>query len=786
MLKKKMFRDIMQNKSQFITIFLMVTIGVMVYAGIESYMSGMTNAADKFYLENNLQDLNVLGTTFTEDDLLKIKQMKNVNDAERKLEVTGIDADDKDKTYLISFIESNNISKFYVTEGSSFDVNKKGVWIDSFYADKNDIKIKDKIRIKYDNLVLEEEVLGFVNIPDHIYDIKDEKEIVPDREKFGIVYMSKNEIPKEYIETISQKIGINKDLITDDNYQDFIPYNYIMVDVDNKNNCKSVKSNIEENVSNALALINIEDTASYRMYQGEIDEGKAYVGVFSGLFLFIAVLSVVTTMTRIVKKQKTQIGTLKALGFKKNKILLHYIGYGFWVSFLAAIFGILLGKYFIGTVFMNIEMSFFEVPNGVPIIESKCYVVALLTVLLVSLITYLTCYKELRKIPAESLRKELPKVKNGSLNITTKGIFKKCGFVTKWNLRDIIRNKIRTLTAVAGIVGCCTLIVCAFGMLNSMNNFVKLQFEELYNFKYKLSLKETITGDELDKIESNYGKSTSETLQIEYVKDDESKVANTIFVTDAGDLVQFKDKYDNYIKINSSDGVYVTEKMKEENNYNIGDEITWHIYSDKNYYKSQIIGFNRDPQNQNITATRQYIESLNIKYKPDSLYTNADLKDTKELEGVEFIQNIDGLKESMQSMLSMMKSMIMLIICFAILLGAVIIYNMGILSYSEKQYQFATLKVLGFKDKKIRNIYIKQNLWITIMSIIIGLPSGYYLTSWLFKACLDDNFDFSVHINLSTYIIATIGTFIVSYLVSSYLSRKVNKIDMVSSLKGDE
>ena len=95
----------MQNKSQFITIFLMVTIGVMVYAGIESYMSGMTNAANKFYLENNLQDLNVLGTSFTEDDLLKIKQMKNVNDAERKLEVTGIDADDKDKTYLISFIK---------------------------------------------------------------------------------------------------------------------------------------------------------------------------------------------------------------------------------------------------------------------------------------------------------------------------------------------------------------------------------------------------------------------------------------------------------------------------------------------------------------------------------------------------------------------------------------------------------------------------------------------------------------------------------------------------------
>lgn len=127
-----------------------------------------------------------------------------------------------------------------------------------------------------------------------------------------------------------------------------------------------------------------------------------------------------------------------------------------------------------------------------------------------------------------------------------------------------------------------------------------------------------------------------------------------------------------------------------------------------------------------------------------------------------------------------------LIIVFAVILGAVIIYNMGVLSYSEKQYQFATLKVLGFKDKKIKNIFITQNIWITIASIIIGLPTGYYLTSWLFKACLDDRYDFGVHINISTYILATVGTFLVSYLVSKCLARKISKIDMVSSLKGNE
>lgn len=140
----------------------------------------------------------------------------------------------------------------------------------------------------------------------------------------------------------------------------------------------------------------------------------------------------------------------------------------------------------------------------------------------------------------------------------------------------------------------------------------------------------------------------------------------------------------------------------------------------------------------------------------------------------------------MESMLSMMKKMITIIIVFAIILGAIIIYNMGVLSYSEKQYQFATLKVLGFKDNKIKHIFIEQNTWITILSIIIGLPAGYFLTSWIFKACLDETFDFRVYINISTYILATVITFIASYLVLHFLAKKVKKIDMVSSLKGNE
>ena len=760
MLKKKMFRDIKNNLSQFITIFLMVAIGVMAYFGIEAYMSGMQETADKFYTENNLQDLNVVGINFTESDLKKIKSIDNVKDAERKLSITG--SSNNDKTLLLNFIEENNISKFYVKDGEKFDKNKSGVWLDEFYAKENNISVGDNILIKYDSFSKEEVVLGLINVPDHIYDTKDSSELYPNRKEFGFAYLSINELPEEYQ-----------------------VYNYVMVDVDNKDNVLSVKENIEKNVESALGVIKIEDTASYKTYQGEVDEGKTYIGVFSGLFLFIAMLSVITTMNRVIKNERIEIGTLKALGFSNSKVLFHYIGYGFWISLFAAIAGLFLGYFFIGNIFISLEMSFFEVPNGHPVVKFSGFILAAFVVLLVSFITYLSSKSILKENPAESLRKKMPKVKKNSLNLTTKGFLKNLSFSSKWNIRDMLRNKMRTIMGVVGVASSCMLIVCALGMLNSMNYFIDLQFEKIYNFDYKLNLMENLSDEELESIESIYGNESSKSYGIE-IKNEDGKESNNLFVTDASDYIRFVDNKYNFIKLDNDEGVYITYKLAKNENKKVGDTITWHIYGSDTYYTSKIVGLNKDPQNQNISATRKYLESLGIKYTPDSIYTNKDLKDVSNIKNVTVIQDKDALKESMDSMLSMMKTMLTLIIGIAAVLGIIIIYNLGILSFTEKEYQFATLKVLGFSDKKIKGIFIKQNNWIAIMSIIIGLPLGYYLTDWLFKTAIEEHYDFGANIEPLTYIIALIGTFVISYLVSKFLARKVNKIDMVSSLKGNE
>ena len=137
-------------------------------------------------------------------------------------------------------------------------------------------------------------------------------------------------------------------------------------------------------------------------------------------------------------------------------------------------------------------------------------------------------------------------------------------------------------------------------------------------------------------------------------------------------------------------------------------------------------------------------------------------------------------------MMSMVTDLIVLIVFLALVLGAVIIYNMGVLSYGEKEYQFATLKVLGFEGKKIKKIFIKQNIWVSVISAILGMPLGYYITDYVFKMVSDRDYDFGATITIKTYIISFVVTVLCSYLVSLFLARKIKKIDMVTSLKGNE
>lgn len=793
-LNKKILRDIKLNKSQFATIFLMVFLGVFVFAGIHAYMDGMKISGDNYYEKNNLEDICISGENFTKEDLDAVRAIDNVRDAERVLTITTTLENYDDVTLEANFIESNNISEMYITSGEKFNINKEGIWLDSYLAQNLGIKVGDEITISYKKYKITEKVLGLILTPNHVYSIKSENEIFPTHKDYGYVYLSINEFPKDYIyDEIREETGIAYNEIIDMydllmpgfNLDETYVFNTILVDVEDTSKIEDTKRDIENRIEAAKAVTDRDSFTSCEGFKSEIEEGSTYSSVFTLLFLFIAILSVITTMNRFVKKQRTQIGTLKALGVKNKKIIAHYVSYGFYISLIAAIAGIIVGDLFLGKLFINMEMEYFEVPEYKTVILPVVYILSVFVVLLITFITYLSCRKFLKESAVEALRTEVPKIKPSKFDVKSKKIFRNLSISTRWNLRDVARNKARSLTAIIGIAGCTMLLVCAFGMLDTMNSYLEWEFDKICNFKYKISLNYDIEDDELENALNKYGNSTSQTVGIE-IQNGDKKETNQITVNDAEEYLKYTNHDREYINI-SNDGVYITEKLSETLNLNVGDNITWHIFGEDEWHTTPIVGLNRDPQSQILNMTRTYFESLGCEYEPDSIYTDEELGKIENLEdGIEAVQSKDALKSGMQSMLETMKTMIVLLIVVSAILGFVIIYNLGILSFIEKQYQFATLKVLGFKSKQIKKIFIKQNSWLTVIAIMVGLVLGFYMTDFIFKSALGDNYDFNAKIKLISYIYAIIGTFIVSKFVNRKLAKKVETIDMVTSLKGNE
>ena len=854
-LYKKIIRDIWKNKSQFITVFLMVFLAVFAFAGVHAYMDGMKESSKIYYNNQNLQDIWLTSENFKTDTIDEIKKIDNVKNAERLLTINANVTDAErfidpntnkklsDLVIECNFIETNEINKMYLIEGEEYSKEKNGLWLDFYLSKKLGIKVGDELELSIEGNSFKEKVMGLVEVPDHVYFIKDDTAIFPTHTDYGFAFLSINEFPKDYIynkalETdevqnaiknlkdlkdtlskygitdysnipsmiISQIDGINDmdlskalDLVDryNENKEEFIKaldkdfsledsyvFPYAIVDVEDTSKTLETKNKIKETIEDITTATLREDNLSYDGYKREAEEGETYSGVFSGLFVFIAILSVVTTMNRFVKKERTQIGTLKALGIKRSKITRMYVNYGFFISVIASVLGIVLGNLVIGNFFLEMEMEYYEIPYYNIVTIPLVYGVAIAIIIVITLVTYLSCRKILKEPAAEALRIERPKVKVKENSFTTKKAFNKVSLSSKWSLRDIVRSKGRTLMAIVGIAGCTMLVVTAFGMLDSMKSYVSWEFDTINNFEYKLSLGSDYTDKQFNDIISKYGDATSQTTGIEF-KNNNEIIIKPLTINDTNGLLHVTDHNRHPFTMND-DGLYITEKMSQVNNLKIGDVVEWHIIGSSNWYKTKIVGLNRDPQAQQFNCTKKFFDTLDEKYKADSVYTNEDLSGIKEISGVNTIQTVKNLEDGMNSMLNMMYSLIALLIVVSVILAIVIIYNLGIMSFSEKEYQFATLKVLGYKYKQIKKIFIKQNIWIGIFAIIIALPLGNYMTDYIFKNAIGDTYDFEAMIKPVTFIMSSIGTFVVVYIVNQFLAKKIKKIDMVSSLKGNE
>ncbi len=764
MLFRKLWRTMGLYKAQFISMVLMIALGVGVFVGFNMEWFSIDRNTSVFLNETGFADYRIVSESgFSSGDLEKIKALDGIDNAARYLSV-NVDVKEKSgDSVALTVTDNEAVSGMIVIEGEPYDAESEdGIWLSDRYANANDICIGDSLTFIYRNIEIHGTVTGFVKSGEHMICVRDETQLMPDFQTYGFAYIS----PVFY----QNVIGFS-----------FYPQINILSDLPKKD----LVDLVDETLQETMLILTKDENISYSGASGEIEEGKTMGAILPVLFLLIAVLTMVTTMHRLAAKEKTQIGTLKALGFKDRRILRHYTSYAFFIGILGTFLGTGLG-YLIAWYIMNpngMMGTYLDMPEWKLHLPWFCSVVLAAIIVLLTLIGYLSVKQMLRGTAADALRAYSPKKVKPMLIEKTK-LFHRLSFGTRWNLRDTMRHKSRTAMSLIGIVGCMMIIVCALGMRDTMDAFLDLYYNGATNYDSRIYLTEDATEEQRNAILQQYSGDWSASVSVQMRSSDEEEKAVSLDIYSLkNDKVRFPDQNNQYTDL-LDDGAYLCMRLAEQFDLKVGDTFTISPYGSNERYTLRVSGILRSVS-ENIVMTPKYAEKLNLSYRMDSVYTDTAKTEIAADIAIKSVQSKQMIMDSFDSFIEMMNTMIFVLIFAAMILGVVVLYNLGVMSYTERYREMATLKVVGFQDKKIGQLLTDQNLWTTVIGVLIGLPTGIGVLDYLLKA-LASEYEMKLSIGPITYIVSILLTFGMSLLVSAMVSRKNRKIDMVEALKGAE
>lgn len=759
MLVKKMLRTAWQYKAQFISMVLMVMLGVGMFVGFNMEWASIEENMFSFFEDSKFADYRLVSEKgYSEDDLGKIAALDGVEAASRFLSVNVDVKDTGGDSVALAVTTDPAVSSFVLISGEAYDGSSAdGIWLSDRYAEENGVSVGDTVTFVYRNTEISGKVKGLIKAAEQMICVRDKTQLMPDFATHGFAYISPVMYEKALGFAYYPQINVISSLEKDD-----------------------FSEKVNKALGQTTVILTKDETLSYSQAEGEVSEGKAMGSILPALFLLIGLLTMVTTMHRLTAKEKTQIGTLKALGFHDSRITRHYTSFAFFVAALGTALGIGMG-YGVAWIIMNpngMMGTYLDLPKWKLVFPAFCAVAVALIIAALTLIGFLSVRRMLVGTAADALRPYTPKKMKPMLIERTK-FFHKLSFGTRWNMRDIVRHKARTAMSLVGIVGCTILILASFGMKDTMNAFLDMYYDNGLNYSSRIFLSETATDAEkqeiIDKYKGDFGGSVSVQL-------DEKTVSLDIYDI-THDKIRIMDENTDKIEIGDG-GAYICMRLAEEFGLGVGDTFTVSPFGTSDTYKLKVAGIFRSVS-ENVIISDKYASELNLPYTVDSVYTDTEKSDIALSDVIKSVQSKQMIMDSFEAFLSIMDTMIYLLVGGALLLGIIVLYNLGTMSYTERYREMATLKVVGFRDKKIGRLLSGQNLALSVVGIIIGIPLGALTLSYLLKT-LASEYEMKMAIGAGSYIFTVILTVGMSLLVSLMVARKNKNIDMVEALKGQE
>ena len=556
-----------------------------------------------------------------------------------------------------------------------------------------------------------------------------------------------------------------------------------------------------------------EALTGYAEYKAMADRTRALSLIFPWFFFIVAALVCLNTMSRMVEDERTQLGTLKALGFTEKEIVKKYIVYAFIASFFGSIAGTFLGFAVFPTAITSAFSIMFDMPPVIIKYQLKYAVIGILLSILTTVgASYFASRASLRTPASALMRPKAPKIGKRIFLEKFPKLWSKLSFTTKVTMRNVFRNKKRFVMAVIGVMGCTSLLVASFGLNNSIETAFDKQFTNedsivCYDMQVILngSFDPTIT--ECKPLTIVNEQSEVGTSMLNYMKVynstsafSDEKMETYLFVPEdsnaVSDYMRLRDSMTGESLILPSNGAVITQKLAKKLNVGVGDSVTiklddrpvnipvaaiaenytfHYLFMSKEVYASL---FGSNPRYNYIMAN--FATNISDQQKAE---LSARLIDNYEISSVAFSTDVQTMFENVLNSLNFI-SLIMMI-CAA-LLAFIVLYNLSTINIHERIKEIATIKVLGFTKAETSAYIFRENLMLTVIGTFIGLFTGIGLHRMVIAVSEVDVIMFGRSIGVMGFILSAVLSVGFSLIVNLVLKRTLNRVKMVESLKSIE
>jgi putative ABC transport system permease protein len=545
----------------------------------------------------------------------------------------------------------------------------------------------------------------------------------------------------------------------------------------------------------------------YVCFDNDISIVDGIATVFPIFFFLVAALVCMTTMSRMVAEQRTQIGVLKALGYSKRSILSKYILYSASSTLLGGILGFFAGTYIFTWVIWEAYGMMYGFSDVIFVFDWLTGGVALAVALLSAVgTTIYSCYSGLSAVPAELIRPAAPTAGKRIFLERIPAIWNKLKFLQKVSVRNVFLYKKRFFMMILGICGCTALLITGFGVRDSVKNVVSMQYDQIYVIDYDVTFDYGLNLEEQEKFKT-------ETQN--YIKDYMFAYSGTVDVRENGMIKsvniivpQNPDNINNFIKLHNGDKDLTFPKLGEciiNNNLaenlklSKGDKIT--VYdSDMNPLTVTIAGlcdnyvYNYIYINEETFASAWGTAEMNtaLLIEPDKVESSEKLSAHEigaklmDIDKVSSVAITEDFRTRIDSTMQSLDYVIALVILCAASLAFIVLYNLTNINITERIREIATIKVLGFYPSETAQYVFRENLTLTAIAAFVGIIPGTLLHSFVMEKINVDLLSFDIHIAPISYILSIIGTFVFALLINFLMKPKLTKVSMTESLKSIE